>query len=241
MRLVLISFRNYKLILNIEERAKADCVIIPIGCDCHPAYLLNSLKLRTQSLPFDWLNMNPIHGIQYVGENIKTKFNLFLSDLKINDRGFIVSSTYSSTEFMHQKDLISNQETKEKLARRCERFNKLFADLPCKFLYNIPSVCLSNEESVIQFKKHVFDFLDLIKMKDRLLIYIRYDESFDENKTFCESLYNGLSCVNRISVQRYVREKEAFGIWGDETKYLKLLKAISNGITRRFPKIYFSW
>ena len=27
---------------------------IPLGCDCHPAGILGKLRLRKDSLPFDW-------------------------------------------------------------------------------------------------------------------------------------------------------------------------------------------
>lgn len=43
--------------MYIENRYKCKHIIIPIGCDCHPAYMLSSIHLRKISLPFDWLNM----------------------------------------------------------------------------------------------------------------------------------------------------------------------------------------
>jgi hypothetical protein len=83
--------------------------------------------------------MEPLTGLTYVTTNIKTNFRYFLSDLTVNASGKIISLRYPSTEFMHEKDLLENPETKMKLIRRYERFIKIFRDEPCDFLYNIPS------------------------------------------------------------------------------------------------------
>ena len=236
----LVKFSNYKLTLNIEQRFKTDSIVIPIGYDCHPANMLNALKLRTQSLPFDWLNMDPIQGIGYVAHNIKTGFKDFLKDLRLNENGYVVSSAYPSSEFMHEKDLIENPDTKEKLLRRCERFIKILNEERCQFLYNIPSYSVDTEERVIQFTNNVREFLKQIKEDDKLLIYLRYDESFEENKIFCEGIYDVLKSLKNITVRKYLREKERFGIWGDQNKYPEFFRTICNNFKSRIPKVYFS-
>jgi len=240
MRITILKLPKFKLTLNIENRFVSDHIIIPIGYDCHPAYMLNKLNLRTKSLPFDWLNMEPITGINYVIENIQSVFKWYLSDLIINERGYIVSSTFPNVEFMHEKDLIESPDTKAKLIRRYKRFNKIFKEFKCNFIYNLPSYCLNTNSDVITFKESVEKFLKLIKDGDRLLLYIRYDENFDENNINCDLLFRTLSSKNKIVIQKYIREKNAYGIWGDEKKYFNFLKALHNGIRRSFPKVYFT-
>ena len=76
--LIYIPKTRYKKFLHIEKRYNSDKLIIPLGCDCHPAFMLDSLHLRTTSLPFDWLNIDPIRTFEYVTENINDSFENFL-------------------------------------------------------------------------------------------------------------------------------------------------------------------
>lgn len=240
MRITILNLPKFKLTLNLENRFFSNRMIIPIGCDCHPAYMLNKLNLRTISLPFDWLNMEPVTGINYIIENIKSEFKWYLSDLIINERGYIVSSTFPSVEFMHEKDLIENPSTKVKLVRRYNRFNKIFKETKCNFIYDLPSYCLNTNTDVVKFRESVEKFLKLIKDEDKLLIYIRYDENFSENKNNCELLIRMLNTEKKIVVQKYTREKNAHGIWGDEKKYYSFFKSLHIGVRRSFPRIYFT-
>ncbi len=48
---------QYQLKLNKHYKLVKE--ILPIGCDCHPAYMLSKLELRKESLPFDWLDTKP--------------------------------------------------------------------------------------------------------------------------------------------------------------------------------------
>ena len=80
MKVKLKFSKKYNYVLVIKKRFGASKFLIPIGCDCHPAYMLKSLNLRKQSLPFDWLDTKPLFGLKYVYENIVNKFNFFLLD-----------------------------------------------------------------------------------------------------------------------------------------------------------------
>ena len=113
-----------KKYLWAEKRYKYQKTIIPLGCDCHPAYTLQSLNIRKQSLPFDWLNTNPVKGLAYVIDNIEKGFKGFLSELERNEEGHIISTEYPFAEFMHEKKLIENQADRQKFKRRIERFQK---------------------------------------------------------------------------------------------------------------------
>src|ERR1700744_5709286 len=104
--------------LYIEERFDYESVIISLGCDCQPAYLLDTLHLRKRSLPFDWLRTDPIQGLKYASANFKNNFEDFLSDLEINGHGHVVSKKFPFSEFFHDKDLISNDVAQEKYKRK---------------------------------------------------------------------------------------------------------------------------
>lgn len=241
MKLQVIKLGKIKLTINIERRFLSKNIIIPIGYDCHPAYMLNKLKIRKTSLPFDWLNMlDPTMGITYVTENIKNNFSSFIGDLKINNRGHVIASSYPSIEFMHEKDIITNPLTKTKLERRYQRFNRIFKENNCLFIYNIPSLCLKMESDVINFKESVFEFLKMIKKNDKLLIYIRFDENYEENKLNCDLLYESLCAVQEVSIQKYIRKLSQFGIWGNEKTYPKLIKRFDKNIKEAFPRVYIN-
>jgi hypothetical protein len=240
MIIPLINFKRYRLFINVEPRYTTKKNFIPIGCDCHPAYILKQLNIRTKSLPFDWLNINPVSGIKYITENIKTNFNKYIDDLTVNERGYIVASAFPESEFMHEKDLMENPETKAKLRRRYERFLKIFKEQECNFIYNCPSTFLTTEEEIIQFQESIFDFIKLLKKDDELLIYIRFDENYEENKINMERLEEFLRKIKKIKIAKFLREKKTYGIWGDERKYPVFLKKLDKSFRKVFPKIYFS-
>ncbi|MBK7240512.1 MAG: hypothetical protein IPI00_10090 [Flavobacteriales bacterium] len=110
--------------------------MIPLGCDCHPAYALQKLNIRNKSLPFDWLNTDSIRGLEFVSENLKNDFIDFLSDLYINSRGHIVSEKYPYAEFMHEKNLIVLKSDKDKFLRRIDRLKSLLNN-EIYFIYNV--------------------------------------------------------------------------------------------------------
>ena len=101
--LIYIPKMRFKKFLNIEKNYKSPSQIIPIGCDCHPAYVLDKLNIRKFSLPFDWLCIDPIRCLWYVADNIESNFEHFIKNLYRNENGYIVSEKYSFAEFMHEK------------------------------------------------------------------------------------------------------------------------------------------
>ena len=88
-------------------------IYIPIGTNCHPAMNLNLLKLRTMSLPFDWLLINPLNIFEYLNNLINTNFSNFTKDLIYNNRNKVISKNYPYSEFFHY-DLIKNTTDKTK-------------------------------------------------------------------------------------------------------------------------------
>ena len=49
-------------------------MFISLGPNCHAAGNLTRLKLRNQSLPFDWLLCNELRVFEYINDLINTNF-----------------------------------------------------------------------------------------------------------------------------------------------------------------------
>lgn len=229
---------GFKKSIIIKKKYFCTKEIIPIGCDCHPAYTLQKLNIRKRSLPFDWLNTDPLRGLKFVTENIETNFSDFLIGLHKNERGHVVSKRFSYSEFMHEKKLIENEEDKIKFSRRINKFLRLL-DKDAYFLYAITSDALTSDEIVSEFYDSVIKFKSHLKNQQLLCIYIRYDESFNENSKFCEKLLVLLNNFENIKTTKYIREKEKEGIWGSDKKYPQLYRSLGIKINMTFPKITF--
>lgn len=235
--IIYIPKTRFKRFLMIEKRFKLKNEVIPIGCDCHPAYTLQKLNLRKQSLPFDWLNTNPILGLSFVLKNMQTDFSGFLKGLRKNERGYVVSDEYPYAEFMHEKNLIENSLDREKFTRRIDRFQKL-KDKDCYYLYNTTSSSLKSERQVIELYKSAVEFVSQINEKQILCIYIRYDENLMENQNNCEMLLELLGKIKNVKAVNYIREKDKEGIWGNENKYPALYKSLGIKLKKTIPKMY---
>ncbi len=234
--IIYIPKTRFKKFIFIEKRYKSNGLIIPLGCDCHPAYMLNSLYLRTSSLPFDWLNIDPIITFEYVSKNINDKFNFFLKNPKLNDRGYFISPKYPYSEFMHEKDL-NNQETINKFRRRIDRFFSLIKTKKIQFLHNIPVNSLHKESDIYQYISDIKLFQSIIPSDSTIHIYMRYDENLSENELLSEKLYNELNNLN-IYTYKYVRGLKKNGIWGLKSHYHSLLINLDIKIKITFPKIF---
>jgi hypothetical protein len=119
-------------------------MFIPFGENCGPATALRSLKLRNFALPFDWVRSTPESLIRAVDDDFKS----FHDDLRLSECKMYVSDSYGF-QFPHdyptQKQtetpsvcdemtvehplaehwMESIDATKEKYARRIERFQSL--------------------------------------------------------------------------------------------------------------------
>lgn len=228
---------RFKKFLFVEKKYNCRTEIVPVGCDCHPAYTLQKLNIRKKSLPFDWLNTESIKGLEFVSENLKNNFKYFLSNLYINKRGHIVSKKYPYSEFIHEKKLIEQKSNKEKFLRRIDRLKQLLNN-EIYFLHNITSNSLQSEKNVDDFYQSVIEFKSQLKNNQILCIYIRYDESLNENENYCKKLITLLSNFRNIKISNYVREKKKEGIWGNEKYYPALYKSLGIKINLTFPKIY---
>jgi len=212
--LIVICF-SFLLLLKKPKK------IIPIGCDCHPTNVIKHLGIRNESMPFDWLNTNSLKGLDYVRDNINTKFKYYIKDL-ISEDDQVFAQRYNYSTFKHHKDLIDNQETRDTFIRRSNRFLDAIKN-PCIFLYNVKSKDLNTQNKLDQFKKSVLNFKKVMKRNDELYIYIRYDESYNENRKYCDNLLK-LNKIKNVKIIQHVRHLEKYGIWGDPKKYNILLK-----------------
>ena len=236
--LLYIPKTGIKKFLYIDKQYSASRLILPIGCDCHPAYCLQKLHIRQHSFPFDWLNTAPIKALSYVLDNINTNFSFFLEGLHPNKEGNIVSATYPFAEFIHEKDLDVNPTAQQKFIRRQKRFLDALANEPVDLLFNIPASEIKDQEDVDYFCQSVRDLANAIKNSDRICIYIRYDENINENAVLAEALLKQLSQLNKITITEYCRSLSQYGLWGNPNKYPQLLTSLGITLQKKFPKIY---
>jgi hypothetical protein len=232
--LIYIPKTRIKRFLNIEKRYKCEHHIVPIGCDCHPAHTLKSLNLRNFSLPFDWLNMDPLKSIEYVTKNISDGFANFLNNLKRNEKGFYVSQEYPYVEFMHEQQLETSN-SRNKFLRRINRLLQIVQQKNVVYIHNLPVNSISSERDINLYIKSVQLFQS--KISTNLHIYLRYDENLYENNKLADKMFIELSTIG-IKTYKYVRGLTDKGVWGDERAYTNLFKGLDIKLKTRFPKIY---
>lgn len=229
---MILNINKYKII--IEKRYKTFHPIISVGSDCHPAHILDYLKLRKKSYPFDWVYTIAYTGIEYVNDNIKTEFKKFVDKIVLNKWGEVASAWYENSAFFHFEDLLENKELQFKLYNRGKRFLKIFNRRKCKLLHCLTFEGLTCKDEADRFIKSVYEFHTLSTQKHDLHIYIRFDESIEENKEFCDYTEKKLNTIPNTYAVKYVRHFKEYGVWGNENEYLDLLKSLGIKI---FPTI----
>jgi hypothetical protein len=232
-----IYIPGHKKCIVIEKQYYCDDLIIPIGCDCHPTWMLNKLHIRNQSLPFDWLLTDSLQGLHYVADNLLNDFKFYQANTYKNIRNNVAAEKYPFSEFVHEGDLIENQRTQKKMQRRVERFKSLFKENKTIFIHNVISLGIKSDDDVSYFLNSVNEFLAQIKPADTLHLYIRYDESFDENKAYCDALFDKLKRIKRVHAAKYIRYLEKDGIWGSEMEYPQLMSDLKIPIKSKFLPI----
>jgi hypothetical protein len=223
--------------IKINKRNKPVKEVLPIGCDCHPAYMLSKVELRKESLPFDWLDTKPTLALNFVFETIQTEFDFFLKDLQKNEEGKVFSNNHPEALFYHFDDLIENKDFQKKIEERTQRFLKLYKNKACYFLHTLTSQAIETESDLQFVIQSIAKFSSILKTNDELLIYLRFDESLSENSHHAKLLEKEIQLYSQIKMISYVRQKDVFGIWGDESNYKKLVNQIGIRTKTRFPKI----
>lgn len=224
--------------LKVNKQYKAIKKILPIGCDCHPAYMLSKLELREESLPFDWLDTKPLLALNYAHQNINDCFAYFLEDIRKSEIGKVFAAKYPEALFYHFDDLTENKKLQDKIRKRVDRFLKLYQTDDCYFLHTLTSSCIEKADNIEFVKQSISKFKTLLKNNDELIIYLRFDESFEENIENTELLQEFTDSLPQVRLIKYIRFKSKFGIWGDETQYKSLLKEL--GIKTRFRSLKFN-
>jgi hypothetical protein len=225
--------------LKLSKQYKPIKTLLPIGCDCHPAYMLSKLELRKESFPFDWLDTVSHKALEYTYQNIKSDFNFFLADLKKNNQGKVFAEKYPEALFYHFDDLIENNALQQKINKRIQKFIKLYQQTPCYFVHTITSKSLQQTEDLEFIIQSISNFKTLLKSNDELLIYLRFDESLAENVNNAKILEKAICSLSNVKMISYVREKDMYGIWGDERQYKQLITSLGIKTKQVFPKIVF--
>lgn len=211
---------------------------IPIGSDCNPAYILKILNHREFSLPFDWLDTSTLYGLDYVRENIEYEFINFKNEMILNEYNIPICKKYPNTTFMHHKSIVlcnkKGIETHNSFDRRIKRFMDIYKDndIHKKYLY-----CLNNDKVLARSDVHKFitsvkTFVNIMSNEDKLLIYIRFDNKFNENNNInlCDLLMKKCNDINNVHCVKYIREKDEYGRRGNKRNYLNLLNSFENMI-----------
>jgi hypothetical protein len=240
MRLPILYFPyiGIKKFLNIERKFKSEATIIPIGCDCHPAYVLQSMGLRGYSLPFDWLNMDPLKSFDYVSDCVSNEFVDFMNNLKINERGFYISNNYPFVEFMHEKNLLSI-DSQSKFNRRIVRFIDLIVSERVLFICNLPVCAIRDLNDISKYVSSVNFFKNKLANNSSIHIYLRFDNNLMENQLLADELYRKLDDID-VYVSYYVRKLDEYGIWGNKSCYKKLLTDLGINVKMKFPKFFIN-
>ncbi|NMH27041.1 DUF1796 family putative cysteine peptidase [Flavobacterium silvaticum] len=228
---------RYWRFLYIEKKYQSNVEIVPIGCDCHPAYMLQSLRIRNKSLPFDWLNTEPKFALEYVSENLLHKFEKYLANLTRNQNGNVISANYPYAEFIHEPHLPEDQIAQERMSRRAKRFLDVTKSNPVAFLHMIPADAFQDKESLDRYISSITGFIQNLEPRQALYVYIRFDENDRENDEVISILEQKLLEYNVRSC-RYVRNLSDFGLWGNPAQYVSLFKKLRIKIKHTFPKIH---
>ena len=224
--------------VHIYSRFYSKENIIPIGSDCHSAYILNALNIRKQSLVFDWLFSDSRLGIKYVNDNIKSEFKFFLNDLKLNFRDHIVSEFFPDTEFFHEKNLIQSQQDRNRLHQRAMRFLKAINETNATFLYVINPIHFNNTEDVEIFIKSINKLFSTTQGKHKLKVFLKCKEN-ELHNTLNDEIIRKCNSIKNVKACKYYIDTEKFGQWGNPKDYFPLLKKLEVKIYKSIiPKIY---
>ena len=238
MLLKLVRQGDRRVCLAVERRYDLNRPVVSLGCDCHAAWVLRRVHLRTASLPFDWVSTHAPRAVRYVVDNLNDGFAGFLADLRKNDRGHVVAGRYPGSEFMHAPDLIENPATRATLRRRADRFVELVRRERCTFLLSLSVRTFRSREDVAALVDAVHDLHAATGGRHRLLAYLRHEESEAENEPLRDSLEAGLRFAPQTTVVRYVLGRAEHGNFGNEADYPALLESFDAGFRRALPRVY---
>ncbi len=222
-----IPFLNIKV--SIEKSIKPDKVMVPIGCDCHPAYFLKQLGAKKYKLPFDWMNISPQNGLTYVYENMNNNFAQFDKNLRKSGIQRYVAEKYPYAEFFHEKTSLLTERGMLRLNTKIKRLINVTTTKSCGFLYCAPASHFTSTDQVNNFITGLKKLISIIKRSDSLHLYIRYDEDETENEYHISNLLNRIEKIDNVFISKLVLLKSRNGVWGDQRSYLRLFRDLNIG------------
>lgn len=199
-----------------------------MGSNCHPAYWLKSLGLRTASMPFDWTLARPHELLACANDLIENNFENWLSELSKNHRGHVIDPQFPSVELFHHKSLISDdpsesQKEKDKLLRRGRRFMEAIKNRHNSYYIFYP---LQHWKSHEQFCDELVRFSEATR--GNLLIYYVSDYLNDGKPCPENDINLYYTCAYQIIPTRFNtriihhrRDRRLHNIWGQEPDFLR--------------------
>jgi len=195
--------------------------LVSLGCDCHPAWWLRKLGLRTQSLPFDWLLSKPHLGLDYAVSVFENGFADCYEDLSTNARGHPVSAHYPRTELFHHHDLVAADATvraaeKAKLVQRARQFRDLLSHTQVDFLYCYPLTGHKPPADQLAAFSASIDRALATWTPSTLHVYFLADQQGLLGESFLERR-------PRLVEHAYFRDQTVDKNWGTEPAFLRTL------------------
>lgn len=202
---------------------RAMTTLISLGCNCHPAWWLRKLKLRTQSMPFDWLLSKPHVGLDYAVNMYLNGFDGWLDGLSVNSRGHPVAARYPAVELFHHHDLVDHDADRRaaecnRLVQRAHAFRVAVDAGHVDFLYCYPMHDkLPRAEELAKFEAAVGQALSAWPHA-RLHVYFMADVAGLAGAPL-------LTPQPRLVEHAYFRDQSVDKNWGTEPPFLRAIAA----------------
>lgn len=209
-------------------------MFISLGPNCHPAGNLEKLKLRKQSLPFDWLLCNGNRRFEYINNLINTNFSNFTTNLIYNHREKVISKDYEYVEFFHH-DLLKNliigrpKDDNKNLVDVMNKRGKRFMDIISNENNEVVFLCMLHptnliKDGLINNHKLYQDMINFdtnlnIKCNFKVLVYF-YNNDEDYNLI----IPNELSNLKNFIFDKYIKNRKVSPIYGDPIDFKQLLQ-----------------
>jgi hypothetical protein len=218
-----------KLQAKVQKGVRPNAVIIPIGSDCHPAYFLKTLNVKKYKLPFDCMNIQPLKGLEFVKTNFLQEFANLTSGLISTGSKRFKSINFDYAEFFHEPDSLLERKGLLKLKSKIKQLLQLAKEKQCSFLYSFPGESLHSMSDVILLKQSVYSFISSIKTKDKLHIYIKWEEIPNENRLFFNALVDEFMNNHQVTITKFILQKKRYGIWGNQQSFYQLFEDLKLG------------
>jgi hypothetical protein len=194
---------------------------IPLGCDCHPAGILGKLRLRKESLPFDWMLISTLQLFNYINTQIQNKFIDYLDEPEYNKNKISFSKKYPNALFYHQD--IFNEEIRKTLKNRAQKFINILNRKNCIIYFFTCIDYNSFEDLSIDKKKILYEDIQNFKNNNikaiyKLIIYFRND-----NNDFNLELPEYYKKSNNIVFEKYIRNKSVSKHFGAREDFLPIV------------------